>query len=213
MKKLENQKSYIDKIKPVLRKSRFSQINMDDMARHMDISKVTLYKYFSSKDEIIEMFVDHCVEFLRNADGELLNEEVPFAKRFQKTYEQSLKCVIYVPDILLQDLREVYPALFDKLFMAQQTRYKNLQRFLESGMDHGEFNRINAMLFIVQDEVVLRHIVDPAFSIQYDLTLKQSLLDFYTLKKYQIFKPELLAKADDTELEEHITQIIQTISR
>jgi hypothetical protein len=62
---------------------------------------------------------------------------------------------------------------------AKQNRNKNLEDFFKSGMDQGIFNRINAMLFIVQDNAVLRRIMVPLFSINYDLTLKQALMDFY----------------------------------
>lgn len=49
-------------------------------------------------------------------------------------------------------------------------------------MEQGVFNRLNAALFMVQDDAVLRRIMDPLFSIHYDMTLKQALMDFYQLK-------------------------------
>ncbi|MDQ0198230.1 hypothetical protein J2S10_001371 [Neobacillus ginsengisoli] len=48
------------------------------------------------------------------------------------------------------------------------------------------------------DDAVLRRNMVPSFSIKYDLTLKQALMDFYQLKKYQLFKPEYLDKVDDS---------------
>ncbi|QYR20763.1 TetR/AcrR family transcriptional regulator [Paenibacillus sp. sptzw28] len=212
MKRTETTIKYIEKIKPILRKSRLSQLTVDEIARHMDISKATLYKYFSSKDEIIEVFVEHCLEYVSNVDALVLDEGISYGERFQLTYDQSIKSVLFVPDILLEDLREIYPKLFEKLNLAQQQRYKNLQRFFDSGLEKGIFNRINFTLFMVQDEVVLRHIFEPMFAIQYDLTLKQALLDFYKLKKIQLFKPEMLDKVDDAAAEQQISDALRKIS-
>ncbi|KZE80526.1 TetR family transcriptional regulator [Paenibacillus elgii] len=212
VKKAVGLDKYIEKIKPVIRKTKFSQMRIDDILKHMDISKATLYKHFSTKDEIIQVVVDHYIAYLLEADAIVQNEAVSFAERFQKTYEQSLKCVIYVSDLFLEDLKEVYPNLLEHLQSAQINRNKNLQAFFESGMDQGFFNRINAALFMVQDDAVLRRIMEPTFSIQYDLTLRQALLDFYKLKKYQLFKPEYLNTTEDSVMEKEIVQILQTIS-
>lgn len=211
MEKAVVKNKYFDKIKPVLRKIRISQINMDDMARHMDISKATLYKYFSSKDEIITMFVDYCANYLRTADAALTDESISFAQRFRRSYEHSLKTVVYVPDILLQDLRELYPHLYEKLTLAMQDHIRSMQRFIDAGAEAGVFYRLSATLYVVQDDAVLRRIFEPSFSIQFDVTLKQALFEFYLLKKRQLFVPDMLHTVDDAEVERDIVQIIQRI--
>jgi AcrR family transcriptional regulator len=212
MKKAVGLDKYIDKIKPVIRKTKFSQLRIDDILKHMDISKATLYKHFSTRDEIIQAVVEHYIVYQLEGDAIVQNEAVSFAERFQKTYEQSLKSVIYVSDLFLEDLKEVYPNLLENLLMAQLNRNKNLQAFFESGMEQGLFNRLNAALFMVQDDAVLRRIMEPTFSIQYDITLRQALFDFYKLKKYQLFKPEYLNTTEDSVMEKEIVQILQTIS-
>lgn len=212
MKKIENKNLFLDKIKPVLRKSKFSTINMDDMARHMDISKVTLYKYFSSKDEIIEMLVDHCIEFLQNADVQLQDEELSWGKRFHMLYIQSLQCVLYMPDILLEDLKSVYPVLYDRLSTAELERHRNLRRFYEAGVEKSVFHPVNSTLSVVQDDLMLRQMVEPSFAVRHDFSLKQALFEFYKMKKYQLFVPNMLDSVDDAEMEELLLQTIQKIS-
>jgi AcrR family transcriptional regulator len=203
---------YIEKIKPVIRRIKFSQLKIDDIAKYMDISKVTLYKHFSSKDEIIEQVVEYSIHYLQKADTIVKDDSVSFIDRFQKTFLQSLICVIYLSDFFLHDLKEFYPQLFDNLAAAQQIRHKNLKTFFESGMDQKLFNRINAVLFMVQDDAVLRRLMDPSFSIQYDVTLKQAIMDFYKMKQYQLLKPEFMDTVDDSVIEKEIIKILQTIS-
>jgi AcrR family transcriptional regulator len=202
---------YIEKIKPVIRKIKFSQLKIDDIAKYMDISKVTLYKHFSSKDEIIEQVVEYNITYLQECDAVVKDHSVSFIERFQKTFLQSLICVIYLSDLFLNDLKEFYPHLFERLTAAQQNRNKNLQTFFESGMDQKFFNRMNAVLFMVQDDAVLRRIMEPSFSIQYDVTMKQAIVDFYKMKEYQLLKPEYLDTVDDSIIEKESVKILLTI--
>ncbi|MFB5759191.1 TetR/AcrR family transcriptional regulator [Paenibacillus medicaginis] len=212
MRKPAGTNKYIAKIKPVIRNTKFSQLKIDDIAKYMDISKVTLYKYFSSKDEIIQQVVEYSISFLQEVDAVEQDDSVSFVERFQKTFLQSLICVIYFSDVFLQDLKEFYPHLFENLAIALINRNQNLQAFFESGMEQGIFNRMNAVLFMVQDDAVLRRMMEPSFSIQYDVTLKQAIIDFYNMKKYQLLTPEYLGSIDDSVVENELAKILQTIS-
>ncbi|WP_163880960.1 TetR/AcrR family transcriptional regulator [Paenibacillus favisporus] len=212
MRKAVSADHYIEKIKPVIRKNKFSQLKIDDIARYMDISKVTLYKHFSSKDDIIQQVVEYEMNYLQQADAVVNDETVSYIKRFQQTFLQSLICVIYISDLFLEDLKEFYPRLFESLVIAQQNRNKNLESFFEAGMDQGIFNRMNAVLSLVQDDATLRRIMEPTFSIQwYDLTLKQAVMEFYRMKKYQMIRPEHWGKVDEFQIEDEVVRILQTI--
>lgn len=213
MRKPMSADQYLNKIKPVIRRTRFSQLKIDDIAKHMDISKVTLYKHFSSKDDIIEQVVEYGIQYLQQADTVVYDDSVSYIDRFQKTFLESLIGVIYLSDLFLQDLKEFYPRLYENISVAQQNRIKNLQSFFQSGMDKKIFNRMHAALSLVQDDATLRRIMEPTFSIQwYDLTLKQAVMEFYRMKQYQVISPEYLDTVDESFIEKEIIRILQTIS-
>ncbi|CAM3594829.1 TetR/AcrR family transcriptional regulator [Paenibacillus lupini] len=212
MEKDQIRYKYFEKIKPVFRKKRFSQLNMDDIARHMDISKPTMYKYFSSKDDIVTLFVESCADYFKSGENMMVDEEISYVERFQFTFEQSLKAAVYVPDILLQDLREAYPKLLDTLLFAEQERLLCFKQFFDAGVAEGVFNPIDPALCFVQADVVLRRILEPSFSIQFDTTLKRALMDFYVMNKYQVITPNFRDTIDDSIMEKKILQVIQHIS-
>ncbi|MFC0216538.1 TetR/AcrR family transcriptional regulator [Paenibacillus chartarius] len=213
MRKPMSANHYLNKIKPIVRKTKFSQLRIDDIAKYMDISKVTLYKHFSSKDDIIEQVVEYEIQYLQQADLVVNDDSLSYVDRFQKTFLQSLLCVVYLSDLFLQDLKEFYPTLYDKLVMAQQNRNKNLQAFFEAGMDRKVFNRMNPVLPLIQDDATLRRFMEPTFSIQwYDLTLKQAIIEYYKMKQYQMIRPEHLDAIDDSNFERQVAEILLTIS-
>ena len=53
MRKVACANTYINKIKPVIRKASFSQLKIDEIAKYMDISKATLYKRFLRKMKLL----------------------------------------------------------------------------------------------------------------------------------------------------------------
>lgn len=212
MRKAVSVDTYVEKIKPIIRKTKFSQLKVDDIAKYMDISKVTLYKHFSSKDDIIEQVVDYYVEYSKKADAVVKDDSVSFLERFKLTFLQSLMCAAFISDLFLQDLKEFYPHHFENLSVALQNRNKGLQAFFESGMEQQIFNRLNAVLFMVQDDAVLRRFIEPSFSIQYDITLKQAIMDFYYMKQYQLLKSEYLKEIDNSDMEKKVVHILQAIS-
>lgn len=78
MRKAVSVDTYVEKIKPVIRKTKFSQLKVDDLAKYMDISKVTLYKHFSSKDDIIEQVVDYYIDYSKKADTVVKDDSISF---------------------------------------------------------------------------------------------------------------------------------------
>ncbi|MBD1372249.1 TetR/AcrR family transcriptional regulator [Hazenella sp. IB182357] len=202
---------YIEKIMPVLRKQGITTLKMDDISRHMDISKATLYKYFSSKDEIMERVVAVYTGYMVNADT-ITNENLSFHQRFQKIYEQSMLIAIYISDAFLMDLKNYYPHLFETISQARFDRITNLKQFFDEGIDLKVFQNIHYQMFMLQDDVVLRKIMDPILLNQLDLTLKQSLFEYYTLKKLQLFKQDHLEDSDNEFMKNTISQIVKKIS-
>ncbi|MCC3373898.1 TetR/AcrR family transcriptional regulator [Cohnella sp. REN36] len=191
----------------------FQQLRMDDFAKHMDISKATLYKYFSSKDEIIEMLVQMFIDVVIEKDlSELPDDSVSYAVRFQQSFARSLHIANYGSDPFMNDLRDGYPAFFAVLNAAIGSRNERLRAFYEKGMDVGVFHRLNATLVILQDEAMFRELIDPSSLMKHHLTLSAALWDYYQIKKLQLFTPEAYAQVDDGFMSEKLAYLVQKIT-
>ncbi|MFF2481314.1 TetR/AcrR family transcriptional regulator [Paenibacillus sp. NPDC058071] len=213
MKREENIKRYVQLIIPVIKKTGISQLKMDNVAAYMEISKATLYKYFSTKDELIGTIVDEYISYFDEGDKIVLDHELDYPSRFIKIFEASLTAAIYISDIFINDLKKLHPELYERILEIYRNRANKLEAFIHSGIKDGVFNEIDATLFMMQDEVMLRRIIDPAFSVQYDMTLKQALFNYYNLKKHQLFKGHLLDTIDETEIQRLIPYYVQKISQ
>jgi AcrR family transcriptional regulator len=211
----------IYKILPYVQKQGFSLLKMDDAAKYMDISKATMYKYFASKDEIIESLVEQCVDYIEK----LVFEEEPqkftsvqlsrpshedqmrYGETFAKAFKQSIKMAFYLTDVFLQDLNTAYPNLSATLSQAVEQCQKRLIAYFDNGMELGVFHRMNSGILLIQLDVVLRRLLDPKLLMQHNMTLKQAMLDFYQAFKHQVFSEEWIHE-DQVGIESYISEMI-----
>ncbi|MCK8489850.1 TetR/AcrR family transcriptional regulator [Paenibacillus sp. MBLB2552] len=200
----------LKKLAGVTKKEGFQSLRMDDIAKAMDVSRATMYKYFSSKDEVVEALVGTYEDYI---DGLVLEttqgEESSFGTRFQRLFEQSIMLIESVTDVFLRDLQLAYPELFGHIKEAMHRRERKMVEFYQDGMKRGVFNQVNVKFLLLQDDVMLREILTAKYIMFNETTLEQVLRDYYDFKKVQLFKAEKLALVNDTELEPIMEHILQ----
>lgn len=203
---------YLVKLLPVIKHRGFSHLRIDDMARYMDISKATFYKYFSSKEEVIEQIVDIVIAYFHQASTTVGEESSSYLSRFQHVFGQAVLIASYLSEAFVLDLKQVFPPLWERVRQAQLERERQIQQFYEQGIVAGVFQQVNPVLVMLQDELLLRSIMDPVFLMEHDLTLRALLYDYYELRKYQWLAPEVRVQVDDTPVKEYIDMMARKIS-
>ena len=211
-KQQELQDKYLAKLLPIIRHRGLSHLRIDDIVRAMDISKATFYKHFASKEEVIERVVAMVVGYLQQATTLLEDESLSYQQRFQNTFGQSLLIASYLSDVFLLDLKQVFPVLWERIKQAQQVRQRQLQRLYAQGITAGVFQPINPVLVMLQDELLLRNLLDPIFLVEHDLTLRTLLSDYYELQKYQWLVPSAREQVDDEPIKEYIDMMARKIA-
>lgn len=200
---------YFELILPHIRKRGFSYLKIDEILRYLNISKATFYKHFSSRDDLIEQLVIDYASHIVDVDPIVLDEKIPFSQRFQRIFEQSLLSVLIMTDEFYSDIKQNQPALISHITAAQTKRCDLLQQFYREGFDKGIFHSINPIVFFLQDDPVLRRLMDPFLLNYYNTTLKQQFLDYYAIKKASLFKEEFLDTVEDEIIEHKITDILK----
>ncbi|WP_191297130.1 TetR/AcrR family transcriptional regulator [Paenibacillus polymyxa] len=202
----------MNKLLPYLRKNGLQSVRMDEISRVMEISRATLYKYFSTKEEIVEFIVDGFIEYMKELTHNPLDSVQSFGTRFLQIFEQTISLVVYFSDIILQDLETSYPDLFDRFNEAMKEREEKILAFFEEGKQKGIFNQLNGRLLIKQDEI-LRGMFDVKFLMTNQFTVQQVLYDYFQLKRIQLFKPEKLTAIDDEVLMPKIEHLTQKVTK
>ncbi|MBZ6442592.1 AcrR family transcriptional regulator [Paenibacillus jamilae] len=206
----ETRNKLITKILPYFRKNDLQSARMDEIAKVMEISRATLYKYFSTKEEIILYIVDGFVDYMNELTSNSLDSDQNFGIRFQQIFEQSVLLVEYFTDVFLNELENSYPDSYDRLNEAMKQREQQVLTFYEEGVRKGIFYNINGKLLIMQDEL-LRSLFNVKYLMTNQITIQQILYDYYQLKKIQLFKPEKISAVDDEVMMPRIEYLAQKI--
>ncbi|CQR54295.1 TetR/AcrR family transcriptional regulator [Paenibacillus riograndensis] len=194
-----------------VRKNGFQGLKMDEISKIMDISRATLYKYFSTKEDIITFIVSAFVEYIHEIIEDSDSDQL-FVQRFQQTFEQTILLKEYITDIFLRELENSYPENYERLKEAMKQREDQELAFYDEGIKEGFFNKIDGRLIIMQDEI-LSNVLDVKYLMENHLTVYQVLFDYYTLKKFQLFKPDKIKMMDDNLMIPRIEHMAQKISK
>jgi AcrR family transcriptional regulator len=203
---------FISRILNPIKTNGFEQMRMDDIAKHMDLSKATLYKYFSSKDEVIQRLVENFITYIIEADKELTDESGSFIAGFQKSFSQTLLIANYGTDAFYNDLNEVYPELFGRIQVAVGERNGRLKELYEKGAEAAVFNKLNASLLIIQDELMFRNLLDSLYLMKQQLTLRGAIFDYYQIKKLQLLSPQAYIEADEEGMNEKLEYLVRKVT-
>ncbi|MCX7569411.1 TetR/AcrR family transcriptional regulator [Tumebacillus sp. DT12] len=210
---LETKKKLVAKLLIPIKKNGISHLRTDDIARHMDLSKATLYKYFSSKDEIIELVVELYVMYFVEMNEALEEAADSYVRGFQMAFEKMVLHANYGSEAFWTDLRELYPELMQRVHDGIAVRNRRLRAFYQRGMEAGVFVSLNPDLLILQDELLFGKLVDPQFLMARNLTFRDALFDTYEMRKRLLFPSERCGGIADDEMKEKLEYLALKIAR
>jgi len=204
-------KAYVKKCIPVIRTQGFLSLTIQDIAKTMNVSRASLYNYFSSKEDIIMELTNLCIDYINEAGKTISNEEISYPIRLQKVFEQAVSSAVYASDIYLTDLKTSCRHLYDKKMQSRKEQRAAIQTFYRNGMHAKVFNPLNPSILVIQDEAVLGKLVNTAFLADEDLSLKQALVDYYVAKQTQILKPEYVQDKEDEDIHAMVEGILNKL--
>ncbi|MNC16302.1 Bacterial regulatory protein, tetR family [compost metagenome] len=201
----------IVKLLPYVRKNGFQSLRMDDAAKIMGVSRATLYKYFSTKEDLIAYVVEVMVQYIHEVMVSSDPDQM-YAERFQQIFEQSVLLLESVTDLFLKGLEGSSPESAERLRSAMKHWERQVLEFYDEGIREGVFNPVNSHLIVLQDQL-LQNLLDVKYLMEHHLTVYEALFDYYRLKKFQLFKPDKLHTVDDSRIIPRIEYIAQKITQ
>ncbi|MFJ8264027.1 TetR/AcrR family transcriptional regulator [Rummeliibacillus sp. NPDC094406] len=205
-------KAYVKKLIHVIRTQGFLSLTIQDIANTMNLSRASLYNYFSSKEDVIMELTNICIDYINEAGQTISNKELSYLLRFQKVFEQAVFSAVYSSDIYLSELKRNCPHLYEKKMQSRKEQLSTIHTFYQNGMKDGVFNELNTSILIIQDETVLGKLVNTSFLIDEELSLKQALFDYYVAKKTQIIKPEYLKNMENEDIHVIVDCILEKLA-
>lgn len=171
----------------------FYRVTMDELAAESGISKRTLYRYFRSKDGIIEATLEKCM-------GDIASHIEEFATDHHKP-EEIVKHLLHIlhevgqtilNPLVLNDLRRHYPHYWKKI---DEFRMKKTQKVIQSKFFLDERNKayirnLNPRIVTTAVLASIQAVANPEFIVSNGLTAEETLTQLMEFFLYGIMKKE-----------------------
>lgn len=164
------------------KKNRLSEVNMDDVALYLNKSKATIYKYFRSKEQIVEALIDYKIKEIAGFVFILRNDKIEFFDRYRLSYNLLSEHISDISNELLTDLKNMYPDIYIKIEKLIEVAVQELKAYYEDGMQKGIFNELNSGLLAQNDLMFFQLLTNPDFLTSHNLTMEKAFADFYQIR-------------------------------
>lgn len=170
---MDTRERIIIKFKELAEERGFYNATVDELASRNNMSKRTIYRHFSSKEELIGAVVQ---QIMNGMEREVLavfqGSENPVEKitHFIKVLSQRLSMLT---PRFLADLQRHYPDIWEQVEQFRAEKLKLLMGILVEGSEQGFFKPINPAIVSASLLATIRAVLNPRFALENHLSLEQ----------------------------------------
>lgn len=179
---------YIQKLTETFKQHGLKKYTMDSIAAELNVTKATLYHYFSSKDEMVEISLMKLLGQLSAFENIAKNNELDFEVRFYKMLELFSTVFVDISNLYLADLQDEYPLLWQQVQLFTDYVLKVLTNFYNDGKNAGVFKDVNTAILVISDKMFLNVISDIDFMQKNNLTIRTAFDEYFRMKCFGFLK-------------------------
>jgi len=144
----------------------YKKVTVDDIASSLTISKKTIYKYFSSKREILEeTFEDYKENISRDINEILDKTNLSFPEKLKQVLSSIGVHLGGMNSLLFKDIQDYVPELWEKIHLYKyEAAFVRFNKLIEEGRKNGHIKRdINRGVVVALYASAIENLLDPAF--------------------------------------------------
>jgi len=154
----------------------FYKTSMDVLASEMQISKKTIYKYFATKNHLVEAVAQDIMKYLSSNFDKIVNKDQNAVLKILSLLDFMSKSILRASDKWIVDIKEHEPALWNKIDRFRSKKILViLSKIIEQGKNEGYIedkpNEIIITIFISS----IREIINPTFLSENKFTIQDVL--------------------------------------
>ena len=199
---------WIKFLTPQLEQHGLANLTMDDVAAMLKISKATLYKYFESRDEILDLALDLKLSYIREFENKLHNYDLPYLERYFQATQVLMMNLAGVSNAFLSDLKTGFPEVWKKIddFIDYATNV--LQDYYQEGIEDGYLKTIEPSILVLSDKLFFTALSDPDFLVEHNISIQKAFTDYFRLKLEGVIKNDKRENLEK-EIENFVADIFE----
>jgi AcrR family transcriptional regulator len=154
----------------------FSKTTMDEISSLSGFSKNTLYKYFPSKEKLVEEVVENSVEYINSNVKKIINTRENAISKFLKILGFIVNSILKYHNNLLFDIKVHMPELWNKVDnLRTEYMYANISRIIRQGKKEKLICNCPNEIVIAIFMGTMRFIIDPQFINRNSFSLNEAV--------------------------------------
>ncbi len=178
----EKQGAWLDILTPHLRQRGIRDLSADEMASLVGVSKATFYKYFRSRDEVVELFTQRKLDNLKVFIDILNDESLDYIARYRKSNEEFCRNLVDVSAVFLADVKDMYPEVWNNIVQFRTFSEDMVHNFYKKAIRAGIFTNINPVILRVSDHLAFERLSDPEFLKENNMELADALSQYFEIR-------------------------------
>lgn len=160
----------------------FQGWTVDELSSRAHMSKRTLYRYYPSKETIIEAVMDDFFTDISAALDQLLaTGSDPAAVMQNMLYQISTRGRFFTRPQGLEDLRRVYPQLWDKINRFRMERINDVLQYIYQHQHTSPINKIDPRIVSAVVQASIQTVINPAFILENGFTFDEAVQQLSSL--------------------------------
>lgn len=162
---------------------------VDELARTAGLSKRTIYKYFHSKEEIIEATLTNIMVEIGGELDDLIHADLEpeeiLADLFNRLFKYGNKII---NPIVMKDLQTHYPQYWVKIDQYRTEKARKLIMHILEKSNQGSERRLEPMIISTIIISTVQNILNPDFLLKNKLPFEETIRQVIDFFQYGIFK-------------------------
>ncbi|MGH1335094.1 MAG: TetR/AcrR family transcriptional regulator [Aureispira sp.] len=164
------------------------KFTMDKISKKLAISKATLYKYFSSKEEIIDAVVQFKIQEIIAFEESLDDDNIDFTARFFDIIKTASIMLAEISGQFLHDTKLKHPELFTKMDAFSDRALYVAEKFYQQGIEIGVLKDLDPKILALTDKMFIQAVSNPKFLKEHGISIKEAFDHYFLMKSNGIFK-------------------------
>jgi AcrR family transcriptional regulator len=178
----DEQKEWINKLTQLFLKNGIKKVSMDRVVVHLGVSKATFYRFFESRDILIERIIENYLQQFDGFEKILHNEEKDYFERFVETFAFFSKPLIGLNNAFLRDLKEYYPKQLEKITQFQNKILEELAKYYKTGIEKKYIVDSNIHILLAMDKAMIWQLTDGSFLQKNQLSISEAFEQYFRIK-------------------------------
>lgn len=161
---------------------------VESLAKSMGMSKKTIYKYFPTKEKLIQKIIFFITNQIEKHIKKIKNEFDNPVIQFLKIHEHIFKFATKAPVQILAQFKSTYPKIWKEIESFRLSRQNDFYEMFKSAQDLGYArNDINMKHFSIVYIHMINNTFQPEFFLKNDLPIKETAVGYIDIIANGIF--------------------------